>query len=272
MERGCTEYLRTRGRWCVSCLSGGVFTLFLLVAMCFNMRVSGAWCFETNRKQQRNMTEKTRRYFERHFKMPFVKTLSKAGPFGLPVLSPCTEIPRGLVGCDEIRGSTRRDLFVHCHTTDDRLEKFWLDMEKYIPLLSEFRGVYPPDFSQFSDMDVAACIWNLYRLRVTASLFAANGLQVLPIATWWGRDSFEICFDGLPRKSIIGVSTVGTIRRTECRQIFREGYSEMIKRLDPEVVVLYGGRPPFELPGPKTVCFANTHHAWADKVQTRKEA
>ena len=272
MTRKSKETLNESGLKTACCLTTSVFVLLLPAYICLNMCAFGAWCLGSHEREANAMTDNTRRYFERHFKMPFVKTLPKAGWLGLPILKPCNEIPRGLVGCDEIRPSTSRDLFVHCHTTDDKLEKFWLDFERHIPLLVEFRGVYPPDFSQFSDMDAAACIWNLYRLRVTASMFAAYGLQVMPIATWWGRESFDICFDGLPKNSVIGVSTVGAIKDPKCRRIFCEGYPEMVKRLSPDVVVLYGGRPPIDLSGPKTVCFANTHYAWADGRQAGEEA
>ena len=41
----------------------------------------------------------------------------------------------------------------------------------------------------------------------------------------------------------------------------------MVKRLDPELVILYGGMPKFKLPGPETVWFPNSHYAWANEEQ-----
>lgn len=244
----------------VSCF----FTLRVICAlMC---AVSGALCPAVKQVKVQAMTQETKRYFERYFKMPFVKTLPKAGPLGLPALPKCTEIPKGLVCFDEIKPETSRKMFLHCHTTDEKIERLWLDPDRYIAKFAEFRGMYPPDFSQFTDMDPAASIWNLYRLRVLASIFATE-MQVMPVATWSTPESYPYTFDGLPRKSIIGVSTVGVLRRREHRELFMAGYSEMVKRLDPELVILYGGMPKFELPGPETVWFPNSHYAWANEEQ-----
>lgn len=258
--------LTTRLSWCVFVFFdvSGIFTL--LVACALICAVSGTWCSVESRVKAQTMTQETKRYFERYFKMPFVKTLPKTGTLGLPVLPRCTEIPKGLVCFDEIKPETSRKMFLHCHTTDEKIERLWLDPDRHLTKFSEFQGIYPPDFSQFTDMDPAASIWNLYRLRVLASIFATE-MQVMPIATWSTPDSYSYTFDGLPLKSIIGVSTVGVLRRRESREYFISGYAEMVKRLDPELVILYGGRPQFELPGPQTIWFPNSHYAWANEAQ-----
>lgn len=248
--------------WGMSCF----FTL--LIACALICAVSWAWCPVGSQERTHKVTQETKRYFERYFKMPFVKTLPKVGPLGLPALPRCSEIPKGLVCFDEIKPETSRKMFLHCHTTDEKIEKLWLDPDRHLAKFAEFRGIYPPDFSQFTDMDPVASIWNLYRLRVLASIFATEML-VMPIATWSTPDSYLYTFDGLPRKSIIGVSTVGVLRRRESREFFIAGYAEMVKRLDPELVVLYGGMPKFKLPGPETVWFPNSHYAWANEEQMK---
>lgn len=245
---------------CVSSRLSCIFTILLAcVLIC---AVCWAWCPVANERKAHVMTQKTIRYFERYFKLPFVKTVAKAGPFGFPVLSRCERIPTGLVCFDEVKPTTSREQFLHCHTTDDKLEKLWLNPDRYIARFAEFDGVYPPDFSQYTDMDPAAAIWNLYRLRVIAAYFSAYGLCVMPVATWSTPDSFQYSFEGLPCRSIIGVSTVGVLRKQICRELFSRGYMEMVRRLQPELVVLYGGKPCFELPGPETLSFPNSHYAW----------
>lgn len=88
----------------------------------------------------------------------------------------------------------------------------------------------------------------------------------MPVATWSTPDSFSYTFDGLPKCGMIGVSTVGVLRNPRCKELFVIGYAEMVKRLKPELVVLYGGKPEFELGGPETLSFPNSHYSW------RKEA
>lgn len=244
----------------LSCFFTFLVSSALICAIC------GTWCSAGYYRSMHIMTEKTLRYFERYFKIPFVKTIPKTGLFNLPVLAKCEVVPNGLVCFDEVKAQTDRNQFLHAHTTDDKLEGMWLNPERYLRRFSEFQGIYPPDFSQYTDMDRPASIWNLYRMRVMSAYYSAQGLHVMPVATWNTPDSFSYTFDGLPQRGMIGVSTVGVLRNPRYQELFVIGYAEMVKRLKPELVVLYGGKPGFDLGGPETLSFPNSHYSW------RKEA
>lgn len=245
----------------LSCLFTFLVFSVLICAIC------GTWCSAGCYRSERIMTEKTLRYFERHFKIPFVKTIPKAGIFNLPVLPKCEIVPNGIVCFDQVKPETNRNQFLHTHTTDDKLESMWLNPERYLRRFSEFQGIYPPDFSQYTDMDRPASIWNLYRMRVMSAYYSVQGLHVMLVATWNTPDSFPYTFDGLPQRGMIGVSTVGVLKNPRYRKLFAVGYAEMVKRLKPEIVVLYGGDPGFDLGGPETLSFPNSHYSWRKEVR-----
>lgn len=70
-----------------------------------------------------------------------------------------------------------------------------------------------------------------------------NGIEVIPTICWSDEESFEWCFDGEPQGGTVAVSSVGTQRNKQSKQLFINGYNEMIKRLQPETVIFYGNVP-----------------------------
>ena len=70
-----------------------------------------------------------------------------------------------------------------------------------------------------------------------------NGIPVIPNIRWSDESSFEYCFLGVPKRSIVSVSTHGCIRSNEQKRIFEAGLKEMIKVLEPTDVLVHGYMP-----------------------------
>ena len=70
-----------------------------------------------------------------------------------------------------------------------------------------------------------------------------NGIHVIPTIGWSDESSFEWCFDGEPAHSIVAVSSVGTQKNKESKELFLRGYKEMVRRLEPETIIFYGKVP-----------------------------
>ena len=49
--------------------------------------------------------------------------------------------------------------------------------------------------------------------------------------------SYDFCFDGFPKHSTVAVSSVGVKGDYD---LFRRGYEEMLRRLEPETILYYG--------------------------------
>ena len=70
-----------------------------------------------------------------------------------------------------------------------------------------------------------------------------HGIKVIPTISWSDKSSFEWCFDGEPVGGIVAVSSVGTQNNKTAKELFLNGYNEMMKRLEPETVIFYGTIP-----------------------------
>ncbi|NPD32800.1 DUF4417 domain-containing protein [Eggerthellaceae bacterium zg-997] len=106
-------------------------------------------------------------------------------------------------------------------------------------LLGRFQCVVAPDFSVYLDMPFPMKLWNVYRSRALANWWQRKGLVVAPNVTWSGPDSFDYCFDGLPRGGTVFVSTVG-VQGDEYRDAITEGMRRMMDKAAPTRVLMYG--------------------------------
>ena len=83
------------------------------------------------------------------------------------------------------------------------------------------------------------------------------GLTVIPTVSWSTNDSFDFCFDGLPRNATLAVSTIGVKQNKEQFQIWIDGMDEMIKRLSPTKIIVYGGKVDYDYKDIEVVYFDN---------------
>ena len=100
-----------------------------------------------------------------------------------------------------------------------------------------------PDFSTYLDFPKSIQIYNHYRKHWVAAYLQEAKIKIIPTISWAGYNSYEWCFDGEPEGATVAVSSVGCMANEESKQIFVEGYTEMIKRLEPEKIIFYGEIP-----------------------------
>ena len=83
-----------------------------------------------------------------------------------------------------------------------------------------------------------------YKRNWLGAYWQSIGLDVIPDVVWGEEKTFEFCFDGIPKGGTVAVSSVGVKRDKEWNgsggDIFRKGYDEMLRRLEPKTVLYYG--------------------------------
>lgn len=100
--------------------------------------------------------------------------------------------------------------------------------------------------------------WNHYRrARRLGLCWQREGLKVVPTLSRAGPDSYAFCFEGVPKRSTVAVSTVGVKRDAATLDIWRDGMAEAMRRLAPSRVLLYGGDVGFDFGGGEVVEYAN---------------
>lgn len=106
-----------------------------------------------------------------------------------------------------------------------------------------------------------------YINRAIGVYFQNNGLKVIPNVRWGDDRTFEFAFDGLVPNGIYSISTWGCIGTKEDKNRFKEGLREMIKRLNPNKILVHGNMPDYifsEFNG--RVEFIN-YESWTSRVK-----
>lgn len=126
---------------------------------------------------------------------------------------------------------------------DYQFERVWNEPQKNLELLKKFKGVIGPDFSLYRDFPMILNIYNCWRNKMLMAYWQANGIEVIPNVTWGDESTYEWCFDGLPKNSIVAVSSNGCAKEVEARKLFLKGFNEMKRRLFPRKIILVGAIP-----------------------------
>lgn len=166
------------------------------------------------------------------------------GRYDIPHIQPEQALADNWIGFNYARGCDDPELHgVHFFVDDYQFLRLWTNPDAYLNMLSRFQVVCTPDFSTYTDFPKAVQIFNHYRKHWLGAYWQAQGITVIPTISWSDEDSYEWCFDGEPVGGVVAVSSVGTQNDLECKRLFEAGYDEMIRRLQPSQVVMYGDIP-----------------------------
>ena len=176
------------------------------------------------------------------------------GFYNMPQIEGVDHIPKDLQGFNYVLNKPDYSSCVHFFLDDYQFERIWQRPDFYIEKLLEFDSVLTPDFSLYLDMPIAMQVWNIYRSRLIGQLMQDYGLTVIPTVSWASEESFDFCFDGLPKNSTLAISTIGVKQNKEQFEIWKNGVTEMIKRLTPKRI---GGKVEYDYKDIEVVYFEN---------------
>lgn len=179
------------------------------------------------------------------------------GFYQMPVIEPVSHIPRDLIGFNYALTATDKTSGIHFYIDDYQFERVWNQPEMYLEKLAEFDCILTPDFSLYTDMPMAMKIWNVYRSRLIGQMAQRLGCIVIPTVSWAEAETFCFCFDGLPKHATLSISTIGVKKEEYNFALWKAGVDEMIKRLEPETILVYGGKVDYDFGNIKTVYFEN---------------
>jgi len=160
---------------------------------------------------------------------------------------------------------------LHFFVDDYRFEAVWNRPQQVVPGLRPFQAVLTPDFSLYRDWPLVAQMWNVYRSRWCGAYWQSQGVTVIPTISWSTAVSYEFCFLGVPRHSVVAIATVGLRWRQDemARSLFIAGFQEMIQRLSPSLVLCYGRIPSICQEMVEVICYPTR---WQGIRQARKWA
>lgn len=174
-----------------------------------------------------------------------VEGASIVGKPGIPMLLDLknAQVPKDMIPFEKAKHQTDKRKYVHFYMHDKGFSDVLTSTKKYIELLKEYDGVISPDCSLLIGQSECLQQTNTYFNRAVGYYLQKNGIPVIPNIRWSDESSFEYCFLGVPKHSIVSVSTHGCIKSNEQKRLFKAGLEEMIKVLEPADVLVHGHMP-----------------------------
>lgn len=163
------------------------------------------------------------------------------GEYNIPIIKPEKYHSVKWISFNCAKSTAKHEGFgVHHFVDDYQFIREWTNIDSYVNMFKKFDFVMSPDFSTYTDFPKALQIYNHYRKHWIGAYLQMHGVHVIPTISWSTPDSFEWCFDGEPRDSVVAVSSVG------CNKViddFIVGYNAMMDKLQPSKIIFYGDVP-----------------------------
>ena len=134
---------------------------------------------------------------------------------------------------------------IHFFLDDYQFTRLWDNPTRYVELLHSYDCICAPDFSLYADYPVALQIYNHYRKMWLSAFYAEYGINVIPTGCWSDEASYDFCFEGMPTDSIVAISNTGAVHGKYQSQLFENGFLEMLKRIYPKKILVYGNQTEF---------------------------
>ena len=172
--------------------------------------------------------------------------------------------PEGLISWREAKKLHKREIgrghkdyrinaYIHFYIDDQYFDGLftgiWLHLMRVLKVISHFAGIIAPDFSTYADFPDPLVRWNFYRMNAFGYWIGSLGIPVIVNARWGWPKTWSYCWDGIRPGDMVAIGTVGSgLKRKINRDQFEQGFDELIRRIHPSVIVVYGsaGHPCFD--------------------------
>lgn len=179
--------------------------------------------------------------FDDGFQAYLTEGASLVGEPGIPMLMDLdnTQIPKDIVSFGKINTCKDKRQYVHFYMHDKEFSRVLTATNEYLPVLKLYDGVITPYCSMA--VGQAPCLQqaNTYMNRAVGFFLQKQGIPVIPNIRWSDESSFEYCFLGVPKKTMVAVSTHGCITGKEQRKMFKTGVEVMLEVLQPPTVLVH---------------------------------
>jgi hypothetical protein len=139
--------------------------------------------------------------------------------------------------------SSGEGIVLHFFTDDDSQRFAVVNPLKWVGRLSNAAAVISPDLSLYAEYP--QCIRRVHTImnRTAGAVWQQRGLNVITNVRWNDPADFDYCFDGVPPRSQVAVSSVTMLRNRANRMNLVRGFETMLDRLQPSSVIWHGGIP-----------------------------
>lgn len=137
-----------------------------------------------------------------------------------------------------IKGQEEKDKSIICmFNYDNILNNIWDDPYKYLIKFLGFKAICTPDYSVYPGMNINDIRFNVYRNRWIGCLLQEKGFKVIPTIQWGLDDTYDMCFSGVEKGSVVIISTLGC---TSNYEDFLKGFNKMKEVIEPSLIIVFG--------------------------------
>lgn len=164
------------------------------------------------------------------------------GKWGLPVIKKQTLDTNNieLIACSDTKLHEQKEnkiCGVHFFVDDYRFNGIYNNPEKTLYKYSQYRFLLSPDYSTYTDMNLWRQLESVSKNRWVGAYWQSKGLTVIPTISWGLSQSFDFCFDGVEKHSIVAIGMIGC---KKSRINFMRGYNAMLEKIQPEKIICFG--------------------------------
>ena len=162
------------------------------------------------------------------------------GRYGFPVIERTDSVPEALLPFDKAGRSKGGNGFVHFFLNDRSFMRIWNNPFRYLPAMARQKGAIAPDFSIMWTHPPYVHIESVGRSRMIGSWLQRAGVDTIPVARWGLPETYGFAFDAIAPGGTVAVGTTGCTRDPEARAYFAAGLPELLLRVEPKTLVVYG--------------------------------
>ena len=126
---------------------------------------------------------------------------------------------------------------LHFFVDDCRFEGAYSNPEKYLEKVSQYSFACTPDYSTYANMNIWRQIESIAHSRWCGAFWQSQGVLVVPTVSWSTPESYEFCYDAIEKGCIVAVGMIGC---KHAKEEFLDGYTEMLRRIEPTAVICFG--------------------------------
>ena len=167
---------------------------------------------------------------------------STAGKWGLPIVKK-QEIDLsaiGLIACSDTRSNDcdeNKKKGVHFFVDDYRFYGIYDNPDRSLKKFSQYAFLLTPEYSLYADMNLWRQLESTAKNRWVGAYWQSKGITVIPSVCWGSPRSFDFCFDGIEKHSIVAVGMIGSKRE---HKSFMLGYNTMLNMIEPSAIIIFG--------------------------------
>lgn len=120
---------------------------------------------------------------------------------------------------------------------DKSMSGVWNNPMKYVSKFSGLYAITTPDYSLYTNMDRQKISENVYHNRWLGAFYQSHGFKVIPTVSWADEDTYDVCFSGIEKGSIVCISTIGC---QLCKEKFISGYKKLMETVNPPLLLVKG--------------------------------